>query len=349
MTLVLGTSSFTIRAQALRPNSDLFMYHPDLQTYRVQAHVSPDTFRAFLHSIEEGSDLCLTPENVSEFSLLGDEFGMDRLKRACDHFVHVPVPVGSAIDFRLETGEIKLEETRSAVVSSVAELTERIDVLNSDSGCLKGELQQLQTSMDDVQGREQELKSRTEKDIDAIRVSIGRLTTTVETHYLKGLKSVQYPMKEAKSRDGIIAYLTKKHGGNVHENGIVTITSSSVIDDSDMAPKNVADLMVRSYFHSKFEPDQWIRWDFREIRVRPTHDTIRASYLKSWIVEGSLDGESWTEIDRQGQYRDDRTASFAISNPMNGRFIRLTQASQEGITSDYVALCAVEFFGALLK
>jgi hypothetical protein len=30
---------------------------------------------------------------------------------------------------------------------------------------------------------------------------------------------------EARSLDGIISYLTRKHGGNVHDKGIVTITS----------------------------------------------------------------------------------------------------------------------------
>jgi hypothetical protein len=38
-------------------------------------------------------------------------------------------------------------------------------------------------------------------------------------------------MKVAESLEGIISYLTKKHGGNVHEKGIVTIASKSVYDD----------------------------------------------------------------------------------------------------------------------
>jgi hypothetical protein len=46
-----------------------------------------------------------------------------------------------------------------------------------------------------------------------------------------------------KSLEGIISYLTKKHGGNVHEKGIVTITSKSVYDpELQRALKNVADL-----------------------------------------------------------------------------------------------------------
>jgi hypothetical protein len=45
----------------------------------------------------------------------------------------------------------------------------------------------------------------------------------------------ELPLKVAKSLDGIISYLTGKNGENVHDKGIVTITSISL--DSD-GPKN---------------------------------------------------------------------------------------------------------------
>jgi hypothetical protein len=105
-------------------------------------------------------------------------------------------------------------------------------------------------------------------------------------------------MQAPESLEGIISYLTKKHGGNVHEKGIVTITSKSV--NPRYPPTNVADLTSDRWFNSKKEPDQWVRWDFREMRVCPTHYTITAPWLKSWVVEGSLDGESWTENLRHG-------------------------------------------------
>jgi hypothetical protein len=162
---------------------------------------------------------------------------------------------------------------------------------------------------------------------------------------------VEIPMKESKSLDGIISYLTQKHGGNVHEKGIVTITSKSVSnDDPKYAPKNVADLTSDSSFMSKNEPGQWICWDFGEMRIRPTHYTIRTQYLKSWVVEGSLDGRSWTEIDRQTDnqhFKKLNRASFAVSNPAEFRFIRLTQTGKRTYGDDYLSLQAVEFFGTL--
>jgi hypothetical protein len=44
----------------------------------------------------------------------------------------------------------------------------------------------------------------------------------------KSLKGVEFPLKEAKPLEGIISYLPRKHRGNFHEKGIVTITSKSV-------------------------------------------------------------------------------------------------------------------------
>jgi hypothetical protein len=118
---------------------------------------------------------------------------------------------------------------------------------------------------------------------------------------VKSLSKAEFPMQAPDSLEGIISYLTKKHGGNVHEKGIVTITSQSAYPD---ALKHVADLTSRTGFDSTNEPGQWVCWDFREMRVRPIHYTIRAAVLKSWVVEGSLDGESWTELDRQTDNED---------------------------------------------
>jgi hypothetical protein len=149
----------------------------------------------------------------------------------------------------------------------------------------------------------------------------------------KSQSKVEIRMKEAKSLNGIIAYLTKKHGGNVQEKGIVTITSKSVAeDDLQHALKNVADLTSGCAFWSTNEPAQWICWDFREMRVRLTHYAIKTLFLKSWVVEGSLDGSGWKEIDSQADNQDFkgpwRTTSFAVSNLVEFRFIRLTQTGK---------------------
>jgi hypothetical protein len=167
----------------------------------------------------------------------------------------------------------------------------------------------------------------------------------------KLLGTVEIPMEETESKNGIISYLTKKHRGNVHKNGIVAITSKFVDDDPMFAVSNVADLTSSSGYFSRNEPDQWICWDFHKMRVRPTHYTLKACELKSWVVEGSVDGKRWTEIDRPTDNEDFsggwNAGSFAVSNPTQCRFIRLTQTGKRHAGDDYLSLRAVEFFGTL--
>jgi hypothetical protein len=163
----------------------------------------------------------------------------------------------------------------------------------------------------------------------------------------------EIPLKQAKSQDGIISYLTKKHGGNVHEKGIVTITSKSVHHDPRWGLKRIADLTVASNFCSQNDPGQWVCWDFGEMRLRPTRYTLKADYLKSWVVECSLDGRRWTEIDRQTgnqDFKDDSAStavSFAVRASRECRFIRLTQIDENHNDNGYLVLYGVEFFGTL--
>jgi predicted nucleic acid-binding Zn-ribbon protein len=163
---------------------------------------------------------------------------------------------------------------------------------------------------------------------------------------------VAIPRKETEPLEGIISYLTKKYGGNVQKKGIVIITSKSIVqDDPRRAPENVADLTSISTFWSKDEPRQWVCWDFRDMRVCPTHYTITSWSLKSWVVEGSSSGGSWTVIDRQSNRHDFetdwKTASFPVATPAAFRFIRLTQTDKKTNGSDALPLRAVEFFGTL--
>jgi hypothetical protein len=172
-----------------------------------------------------------------------------------------------------------------------------------------------------------------------------------------GLK-LEIGMREADSLEGIIAYLTKKHEGNVHEKGIITITSKSVSDDPTEALPRVADLTSRKCAGSTpDEPGQWLCWDFREMRVRPAHYTMRAVNLKSWVLEASLDAENWWEIDRKANSQvfkvgfseaaSWRTVSFAVSKSAECRFIRLTPTDKNTWGTNELCLMAVEFFETL--
>jgi ubiquitin C-terminal hydrolase len=141
-------------------------------------------------------------------------------------------------------------------------------------------------------------------------------------------------------------------GLNVALSDIVTFTSKSPCDDlGELSPRDRparADLMSGSIFRMKDAPGEWVCWDFGEKRVYPYRYAIQSYKLRSWVLEGSLDGENWVTIDQQNRNQDDEGpwngASFAVANPVNCRFIRLTQPE----TNDYpVGLYCIEFFGTL--
>jgi hypothetical protein len=247
----------------------------------------------------------------------------------------------------LENLRAELAGQKSGLQRLQQQMETTFRTLNGEIGTLKSQTEAVRQSvsrLENLRGGVNELKSRLEQPPKA--------PTPSTPSAPKSQNKVEIPMKEAKSLEGIISSLTKKHGGNVQEKGIVTITSKSVADDNPKyAPKNVADLTSDSSFASKDEPGQWVCWDFREMRVRPTHYTIRTYWLKSWVVEGSLDGSSWTEIGRQTNNQDftdvlGNSASFAVSTA-EFRFIRLTQTDKNHNGRDYLILYAVEFFGTL--
>ena len=173
----------------------------------------------------------------------------------------------------------------------------------------------------------------------------------------------EFVYDSSKPLEGVIAHLTRECGGNVHDKGIVNVTASSVYnDDSDYHPKNAVDLGTDSLYCSKNEKDTWICYDFKERCVIPTSYSVRSqgngpgnSHLKSWVIEVSNDGSSWTEIDRRDNNNDlnDKyaTANFKISKvPSESfRFFRLKQTGPNHRGYDYLAISSLEIFGTLFE
>jgi hypothetical protein len=71
----------------------------------------------------------------------------------------------------------------------------------------------------------------------------------------------------------------------------------------------VIDFTFAVGFVSRRGPSQWICRDLPEIRIRPTHYTTYAALLGSLVVERSVDGKNWTEIDRYTNPHVFRTAA----------------------------------------
>jgi hypothetical protein len=155
----------------------------------------------------------------------------------------------------------------------------------------------------------------------------------------------------------IIAHLTAICCANVHDRKLIEIPASSV-DRSycGLAPWNVADLRNQNLvFWSETKPDQCICFDFKTIRIRPTHYTIQTyggeCHLKKWVIEGSDDGVSWTETDRRENNRDLKkefaVKTFTVSRSGCFPRIRLRQIGPNHYGNNELALAAFELFGSV--
>jgi hypothetical protein len=160
--------------------------------------------------------------------------------------------------------------------------------------------------------------------------------------------------------NGIINRLTLECGGNPADRGVISITASSVYDDSRI-PRNAADLTDdMKIFNSKSEANQWIEWDFKTAQIEPTHYSIRthagesgSSHLRHWVLEGRTEDERWTILDER---RDDsqlngrsHAASFEISTRMRVKIRRLRQTGLNHRGGDFFGFLAFEIFGSLYR
>jgi hypothetical protein len=162
-------------------------------------------------------------------------------------------------------------------------------------------------------------------------------------------------VREGSPLDGIIAELTRRHGGNVHARGIVTVSASSVYSSS-YPVQNAVDFDQQTIFHSTSALNQWLCYDFKARRIELTDYSIAADpgyLLRCWIVEGSDDGSSWTVLDERKDNRDADSnhpiATFSVEGRMKCRYLRLRQTGRCANNSDYLVLYGFEVFGAITE
>jgi hypothetical protein len=178
--------------------------------------------------------------------------------------------------------------------------------------------------------------------------------------------------------DGIIAHLTRECGGNVHDHNVFEVTSGSFERERyganphsgaydnhpDYAAKNAADWEADSRFSSAYRRreeaipharNNWVCYDFKERRIVPTHYAIRTvgsgHHLKSWLVETSVDGESWREVAREednGQLNG-KWFTRIFAGGRECRFIRLVNIGRNHGGYDQLAITAWEIFGSLAE
>lgn len=173
----------------------------------------------------------------------------------------------------------------------------------------------------------------------------------------KHLKEIPY--QEGQQFSGIIKYLRDKTSNKI-DNEIVI--SHSSLRDSGQEASNVV-LYERSdkYFCSGNNPDSWICFEFKKHRIILTGYQIQTTRWgsnwnpKSWIVEGSLDGDDWKNLDEQKDYpylkEYDHTCNFTLENhtKLGCKFIRFRQTGPNWNNSNYFSLRHVELYGNIYE
>ncbi|KAK8841528.1 hypothetical protein M9Y10_027149 [Tritrichomonas musculus] len=186
------------------------------------------------------------------------------------------------------------------------------------------------------------------------------------TRYNKQNKYREFKLEEGRELDGILKYLTKKTGGNIHDNGTIEITSNSIYNDNNsLHPKNLVDFEKTNVYESKNQPDIFVCFDFKDMQIQLSDYSIKSGgdgqngwHLRNWAIEVSNDGKSWEEVDRHsndstlnGSYI---TSSYKISNERK-EFYRYVRIHQTGISWNghpnsqyyYVEMCCFELFGKI--
>jgi hypothetical protein len=160
--------------------------------------------------------------------------------------------------------------------------------------------------------------------------------------------------------DGIISHLTSRFGGNVSDLGIVSVTSKSV--NGDYEAKNAVDLTTDSKFGSSSPgEDEWLCYDFKARRVEVRHYSIRsqfnqgrgACHPKSWVIEGSVDGDVWVELDRKRdnyELNDKNVIKhWPTTKSMKSRYIRLRQTGKNHGGDYSLWISSFEVFGIITE
>jgi hypothetical protein len=165
---------------------------------------------------------------------------------------------------------------------------------------------------------------------------------------------LDFPFDSESPTKGIIAHLTDQCGGNVHLKGVVQISASSThgINRAD----HLADLEFESVFASEDRPNQWFCYDFNSRPITPSYYAVRTYMYKrynprSWVIESSVDGSSWTEIDRHENSRELRAVTtirtFRLGDTSTCRMIRFRQTSPNHEDNHYLCLTSFEVFGRM--
>jgi hypothetical protein len=231
----------------------------------------------------------------------------------------------------------------SAQRALIRDLTARLEKCESAIS----ELRRLPAIIEELKVRE----GQTEKELDSLH--------ELEPYVLGTRFSPGSPL------EGIIAYLTSKYGGNVHDLGRVVVAACDS-PHPEWLCRNIVDMRTESGWASSAcnetgeNPNKWVQYEFKDLEAVFTHYTIRTrcddgtSHPKSWKIEArAREDQDWIEIDRQNKTTilngNKKLAVFPVKKLHRCRFVRLTHIGKNHRGDNELMLTALEFFGFLFE
>ena len=357
---------------------DLFTRQPELVNagrYAIKCDVDPDVFALFMTRVwGEEKSASITAENAEQLRDLCDELGFagcdDEIRSVLGHGDSKARKELVAVRARVDRHDLLLEKLERRVMELERQLQE-VRAVPQRVEAVERRLEEIQRNdvREDVARLKTDVMERAmAADVMSLSEEVSRLKAAARRFAASEQESlgaheqagVPFVYNSSKPLNGIIAHLTKEHGGNVHEKGVVAVRASSTRKSGILAPEHVVELGTNKTFSSGNEPDSWIFYDFKKMRVAVTSYSIRSSdglYPKSWILEVSNDGsdESWEIVDRrideEGMRGDRVTCNYQVFGPPRGcfRFIRLRQTGKNHSGNDILALSSLEIFGTLFS
>jgi hypothetical protein len=165
---------------------------------------------------------------------------------------------------------------------------------------------------------------------------------------------INFPFHWQAPLSGIIAHLDKGNGWKAVD-GPIAVTSSECYTPAEY-------VIHRDHpecaFCSVNHPDQWICFDFKERRVKPTHYTLnfaKAGWygdMDTWVLEGrETDTSNWTVLDRRKgvDHRTEIQTFEMDQSHAEFRYIRLRQTDWREDGNDNIILSSFELFGTLIE
>ena len=185
-------------------------------------------------------------------------------------------------------------------------------------------------------------------------------STLTTNRYLS--TKLEFQVDSENKFNGILKYLNDKTGGNILQNGTINITSNN---ESSYTPYNMVDFQSDDYFRHENNEMSTILFDFKDKSIQMTHYSIHTGtydtnrgHLKSWVIEGSVDGNQWDEIDNQtnnSSLNGSRYEAIFEVKHKRKEFYRYIRLRQTGLAwcpdsnNNRFEIMYIDFYGVLLE